>query len=289
MSNDKRTAGQGRTWTRATKRAAARATKRAATAVVLAVVVGAWGAPAGVDAQRRCEVRDERRLSGGAVEELAIEAGAGSLEVAGVPEADGITVVATLCASSQELLDELRVVLDDSGDGARLQTSYPSQRNGWGGRTYARIDLAVEAPTGTNVRVKDGSGGASFSGVGAVRVRDGSGGLALRDVGSVVLQDGSGSVEIDGVTGDVAVEDGSGGLEIRRVAGDVVVSDGSGGIEIEGVGGTVHIERMGSGGASVRDVDGDLVVSDGRRERIRYSDIRGSLDLPPARRKGRRS
>ena len=44
---------------------------------------------------------------------------------------------------------------------------------------------------------------------------------------------------------------------------------------------------MGSGGVVVRDVDGDLVVSSGRRERIRHSNIRGSLDLPPARRKGR--
>ena len=41
------------------------------------------------------------------------------------------------------------------------------------------------------------------------------------------------------------------------------------------------------GGLSVRDVAGDLVVSGGRRERIRYSNVRGSLDLPPARRKGR--
>lgn len=258
-------------------------------AVIAAVAAVAWGAPGGLDAQHRCEVRDERRLTGSAAGELAIEAGAGSLVVAGTPEADGISVVATLCASSQELLDGLRVVLDDSGAGARLDTHYPNQRGGWGGRTYARIDLVVEAPAGTSVQVDDGSGSASFTGVAAVRVRDGSGGLALRNVGSVVVEDGSGSVEIDGVTGDVEVEDGSGGIEIRAVAGDVVVSDGSGGIEIERVGGTVRIERMGSGGASIRDVDGDLVVSDGRRERIRYSNIRGSLDLPPARRKGRKS
>jgi len=51
----------------------------------------------------------------------------------------------------------------------------------------------------------------------------------------------------------------------------------------------VSIDGVGSGGGSVRDVDGDLVVTDGRRERIRYSDIRGTLDLPPARRRGRGS
>jgi hypothetical protein len=49
----------------------------------------------------------------------------------------------------------------------------------------------------------------------------------------------------------------------------------------------VRIDEVGSGGVTVRDVDGDLIVTDGRRERIRYSDIRGTLDLPPARRRGR--
>ena len=67
---------------------------------------------------------------------------------------------------------------------------------------------------------------------------------------------------------------------------DVDVEDQSGSIEIEAVGGSVRVEEM-SGGLSVRDVAGDLVVSGGRRERIRYSNVRGSLDLPPARRKGR--
>ena len=260
-------------------------------ATAAGVAVAAWAGllPAGLIAQDRCQVRDERRLTGGATGEVSIDAGAGKLIVVGREGADGISVVATLCASSQDRLDELRVTLNESGGRSRIDTDYPNRRGSWSGRSYARIDLVVEVPAGTNVGVDDSSGSASLSGVGAVHMRDGSGGLTLRGVGSVVLEDGSGSVEIAGVTGDVEVEDGSGGLEIREVAGDVIVSDGSGGIEIEGVGGAVRIERMGSGGVSVRDVDGDFVVSSGRRERIRYSDIRGSLDLPPARRRGRGS
>ena len=270
----------------ATGRLLARSGKLATAA---GVAVAAWAGllPAGLIAQDRCQVRDERRLTGGATGEVSIDAGAGKLIVVGREGTDGISVVATLCASSQDRLDELQVTLNESGDRSRIDTDYPNRRGS--GRSYARIDLVVEVPAGTNVGVDDGSGSASLSGVGAVHMRDGSGGLTLRSVGSVVLEDGSGSVEIAGVTGDVEVEDGSGGLEIREVAGDVIVSDGSGGIEIEGVGGAVRIERMGSGGVSVRDVDGDFVVSSGRRERIRYSDIRGSLDLPPARRRGRGS
>ena len=41
------------------------------------------------------------------------------------------------------------------------------------------------------------------------------------------------------------------------------------------------ITGAGSGRVTVSDVAGDLVVTDTRRSRIRYSDIRGSLDLPP--------
>ena len=46
------------------------------------------------------------------------------------------------------------------------------------------------------------------------------------------------------------------------------------------------MDRIGSGSVTVRDVEGDLVVSEGRRERIRYSNIGGKLDLPRARRGG---
>ncbi len=80
------------------------------------------------------------------------------------------------------------------------------------------------------------------------------------------------------------VEDTSGSLTIHGVTGGVMIEDGSGSIEIEAIGGSVRIDEVGSGGVNVRDVDGDLVVTDGRRERIRFSDIRGVVDLPPAKR-----
>ena len=89
------------------------------------------------------------------------------------------------------------------------------------------------------------------------------------------------------MTGDVEVRDGSGSLTIHGVAGGVMIEDGSGGIGIEVVGGSVRIDEFGSGSVRVHDVDGDLVVTDGRRERIRFSDVRGVVDLPPAKPRGR--
>ena len=240
-------------------------------------------APVELAGQSRCEHREVKELEEPADGGLDVEAGSGRLVVAGRDGISDVRVTAVLCASSREALEDLEVTLD----GGRLRTDYPDWRGRWGGRNYARIDLEVAVPQGMDVRVEDGSGSMALSGLGWVRVKDGSGEIRVRDATEVVVEDGSGSLQIEGVAGNVEIEDGSGSLRVREVGGDVEVSDGSGGIEIEAVGGTVRVDGMGSGGLSVRDVEGDLVVGDGRRERIRYSDIRSSLDLPPARRRGR--
>ena len=240
--------------------------------------------PTGLAAQRNCEFRDEVKFAGRALESLKVDAGAGKLVITGRDGIDEIRVAATLCASDRDRLEALAVTLD----GDRLETDYPrGGSSGWFGvNRYARIDLVVEVPAGTNLRLEDSSGSVEISGAGAVDVTDGSGSIRLRSVGSVVIEDGSGSLTIEDVTGSVVVEDGSGSLKIRSVGGDVVITDGSGSIEVRSVGGTVRINGAGSGGVSVHDVDGDLVVTDTRRSRIRYSDIRGSLDLPPGKRGG---
>ncbi len=244
-------------------------------------------------AQERCEFRDDVEISGTATEEIAIDAGAGRLTVTG-GEVGAIRVSAKLCASSQDLLDALGVSLD----GRRIATDYPN-RSGWR-RSYARIDLAVQVPAGTHVRVEDGSGSITISGVGDVTMEDGSGSVTISDAGNVVLEDGagsmtlarvgsvdvedaSGSLRITDASGDVDVRDGSGSMEIEGVTGNVAVEDGAGSIRIRSVGGSVRIASS-AGGVAVHDVEGDLVVTDGRRERVRYSNIGGTVDLPRGRR-----
>ena len=271
-------------------------TKRTAWTVA-AVIGAAVSAPAGLAAQDNCKHREEIELSGPAVANLKVEAGAGKLVVRGGDRVGEIRVAATLCASDGDRLEALDVSLE----GDRLDTEYPRQwGGGWFGRNrYARIDLVVDVPAGTDLRVDDSSGSVEITGVGKVDMHDGSGSVRLRGVGSVVVEDGSGSLTIEDVSGSVVVEDGSGSvtikqvnggvtvedgsgsLKVQSVGGDVVITDGSGGIEVTGVGGTVRINGGGSGSVSVNDVDGDLAVTDTRRSRIRYSDIRGSLDLPP--------
>ena len=109
----------------ATGRLLARSGKLATAA---GVAVAAWAGllPAGLIAQDQCQVRDERRLTGDATGEVSIDTGVGKLIVVGRKDADGISVVATLCASSQDRLDELRVTLDESGGRSRIDTDYPN-------------------------------------------------------------------------------------------------------------------------------------------------------------------
>jgi len=261
-------------------------------------LLGALGAgAAGAAAQSDCKHRSEIELQGPPQASLEVDAGAGSLVVTGVDDLAEVRVAATLCASDRERLEALGVSLD----GNRIDTRYPRSARGrwWGGNQYARIDMVVEVPAGTNLRLDDGSGSVDISGLGDVVVDDGSGSLKLRGVASVVVEDGSGSltiqdvdgsvevedgsgsVTIEDVTGSVEVEDGSGSLRIRRVGGDVVITDGSGGIEVGTVDGSVRVDGGGSGSVTVREVGGDLVVKGTRRSRIRYSEIGGTVDLPP--------
>ncbi len=276
--------------------------------------------PGALLAQDDCEFTEVIELAEPARGTLRVDAGSGTLSIRGVEGTDEFRLAAKLCASDQRRLEGLGVTL--SGD--RLDTTYPSSRGGifsWGGNRYARIDLAVEVPVDTNLRVDDGSGIIHINGTGDVTLEDGAGNIFVSDVGSLTLEDGSGnivisdvgsltvedgagnlrirdvngdlrlhdtsgSLDVTGVSGNVVVDDGSGNLVIRDVGGDVTVSDGSGNVTVETVGGSVHMDEIGSGRVTVRDVDGDLVVADGRRERIDYSQIRGKVDLPGARRGG---
>ncbi len=262
--------------------AAAKASTAGAALALATTLAACGGISAAAHHHQDCEFRKDVSLQSIAQGALRVEAGAGRLTIRGDAANDQVRVTATLCASDEERLDGLRVTLD----GDRLETSYPRNRGGWG-RQYARIDMEVALPAATHLEVEDGSGSLTISGVESVDLEDGSGSIAIENVGSVLLKDGSGSLRIGGVADDVEIEDGSGSLSIRAVGGGVVIRDGSGSISVEEIGGSVHIDEVGSGGVSVRDVGGDLVVTDGRRERIRYSNVRGTVDLPPARKRGR--
>ena len=264
----------------------------------IAVTVGAWllvgtlfaGPLAAQGDHDHCEFGTElsAELSAYDSELLRASAGSGSLTVEGRSGASAVTVTAMACASEEWMLDEMEVVLDRRGSTLSVETSYPD--DAWRRDGYARIDLNVEVPLGMDAEIDDGSGSATLSGLGDLTVDDGSGELYVGDIrGSVDIDDGSGGLEIVDVQGDVFVENGSGSIDIVGVGGSVTVEDGSGSMDIRDVGQDVMAYEIGSGTLRVSDVEGDFTVQDGRNERIRYSGVRGTVDIPaPRRRRGGR-
>ena len=235
-----------------------------------------------------CELREEHTYSLPArgLDRLDLTAKSGILVVEGRAGLDEVRVDAVFCASDEENLEALDVTVEAVSSTARLETIHPDWQSRSRGRNYARIDLTIQVPAGMAADISDGSGGAELSGLGDLDLRDGSGSLQIDDIsGWLRVADGSGDIEVRGVDGDVEVEDGSGSVYLRDIDGDVRLSDGSGEARINEVTGSVIVSEKGSGRVNASDIEGDLRVDGMRRERIDYANVRGELDLPPARRK----
>jgi hypothetical protein len=105
----------------------------------------------------RCDVREVHVLTApaSAVGRIALETGAGELDMDAVPGLDRVEVEATLCASSRAQLEELGVTLEPDGDRLRLRTiDRPRARGG-----YGRVDLTVRVPLGMEATITDAPSG----------------------------------------------------------------------------------------------------------------------------------
>jgi len=238
-----------------------------------------------------CAVELEREVAipFGEATLVRIEAGAGALRVQGLEGAGEVRAIGRVCASSQELADELVLALQRQGSEVRLSAHYPDGDAWGGGRRVARIDLEVTVPHGSALDIDDSSGEIDVIGSGALRIDDSSGEIVVRAAtGSVTIDDSSGEILLDGVAGDVDIEDGSGEIEVRAVEGSVLVRDGSGSIDVSGVGRSVRIDADGSGSIDVRDIDGDFIVDRDGSGGIRYSGVAGTVNIPDRERRARR-
>ena len=222
----------------------------------------------------------EAVLDTGGARSVRIEAGAGELRVEGKTGLTSIEARGTACASSERVLDQIRIHVTRQGDAIVVRSEIPE--GSWGWNEQARLDLTVILPRMMPVEINDGSGSAEIAHVGPLAVRDGSGELAVSDVvGDLEIHDGSGSIEVAGVTGSVRLSDGAGGITVREVGGSVVVEeDGSGSIEVETVSGNVTVERDGSGGIDVSGVKGDFTVSRAGSGGIEHRDVGGQVRIP---------
>ncbi len=213
------------------------------------------------------EVRDFA-IDAASLESVRVEAGAGSMVIAGEPAASEVRVKATITVDADEerarelIESKMRLSLERLGSEASLTSHFDSGLWGWG--TEPRIALEVTVPERLALTVEDGAGSVEIVNVrGDVRVDDGSGSLTLREAGgAIVIEDGSGSLTVENAGGDVSIVDGSGSIDVRGVQGAVTVDDGSGGIDVSDVAGDLVIENDGSGGVSTARISGRVVRRD---------------------------
>jgi len=213
---------------------------------------------------------------------LEVEAAAGILRVEGKPGLRQVQVTGTARASSQQLLNEIKLIAERRGDLVFIKADIPDHDD-WRDFNYtAGLDLVIEVPQGINADISDGSGDTKIFNVGSLEATDGSGDFLVDGAaGSVRITDGSGSLKIENVNGDVTVNDGSGDIDVRSVSGSFTVeSDGSGGIYATDVKGSVIVHSDGSGSIDVNKVGKDFRVESKGSGGIDYSEVTGRVDIP---------
>jgi hypothetical protein len=214
---------------------------------------------------------------------VEVEAAAGSLRVEGRPGLRQVQVNGTARSSSQQILNEIKLIAERRGDVVFIKADIPEHDSRDYGDNYsAALDLIIEVPQGIDADIADGSGEAKIMNVGSLEMTDGSGSLdVIGATGSVRITDGSGELTIENVGGDVRVEDGSGEINVRNVTGSFTVeSDGSGSINASDVRGSVVVQNDGSGSIEVNKVGKDFIVESKGGGGIDYAGVSGRIDIP---------
>lgn len=214
---------------------------------------------------------------------IQVEAAAGSLRVEGKPGLRQVQIRGTARSSSQQILNDIRLIAERRGDAVFVKADIPDRD--WDSRHdhhSAALDLVIEVPQGLDADISDGSGEAEVFNVGSVTAADGSGELTIDGAGGTVrVTDGSGEVTIANVRGDVTVRDGSGQINVRNVSGSFTVdSDGSGGIHASDIRGSVVIQSDGSGEIEVEKVGRNFTVESKGSGSISYESVTGQVDIP---------
>jgi hypothetical protein len=235
---------------------------RVATLFVLALV------PLAAHADDDCEFRADRSIDVDVkgVSVFKLDTGAGELIVEGVPGLAQIEVRGKACASAQDALAGIQLVLQREGSTATVGTRIPDESGNWSlfESRYAYMDVRVRMPAGIKLDLRDSSGDLEVTGLtNGLDLKDSSGDIKLRDLaGNVNVTDTSGDIDVHGVSGDFTViSDSSGDINVDDVKGNAVVQeDSSGDISLRHVGGDARVDRDSSGDIDFVDIGRDAVV-----------------------------
>jgi DUF4097 and DUF4098 domain-containing protein YvlB len=212
---------------------------------------------------------------------IVIDAGAGDLIVRGDHAARSVSTTGHVCATSDELLEQVQIKTRREGATLYLNTVLSDSDHGFPWLlNNATLDLTVTLPASLAVELEDSSGDIDLRQLRAVKVEDSSGDIQVSGIaGDVTVSDSSGDVDIEHVTGNVKIErDSSGDIDIQDVRGDAnVLIDSSGTLRIERVAGSVHIGQDSSGDIVIREVKGNARVGSDSSGDIRVVQVGGNF------------
>ena len=130
------------------------------------------------DVQADCEFERllDESLDVSGSQSLAIAAGAGDLEIAGVSGSDEVRIRGKICVSEEHWLDEARLEIS-SGDRAEINVVLPDVSGGWSlwGSKYAYMDLELEVPDSLALQLRDSSGDIDIEDISTLSIQDSSG------------------------------------------------------------------------------------------------------------------
>ena len=127
-----------------------------------------------------------------------------------------------------------------------------------------RIDIAVEAPVGSNLKLDCGAGTITVTGpFNQVEARLGAGRITLSQVlGEIRVRDSSGNIRIDEVAAIARLTTSAGTITVGRVLAETELKVGSGSVDLDEVAAPTHIS-LNNGSLNVHLVTGELTVDAG--------------------------
>jgi DUF4097 and DUF4098 domain-containing protein YvlB len=157
-----------------------------------------------------------------------VELSVGDLRIVAAERTDTVVEVRPSDPGSDadvRVADQTRVEYADG----RLLVKTPKQRSlGLFGK-YGSVDVTLDLPADSQLRVEIAAGGMQAAGTLAdCRVKCGAGDVRLDRVGPLALETGAGRVDVDAVAGRADISTGSGRLQVGEIDGPAVVKNSNG-------------------------------------------------------------
>jgi DUF4097 and DUF4098 domain-containing protein YvlB len=139
---------------------------------------------------------------------------------------------------------------------------------------HESVDVRIELPAGSQVRVEAGVAGVRSQGrVGECRVSTGVGEVQLDQAGPARLKTGAGDITVRRVTGHCEIASGTGAIRVGHVDGDAVVKNSNGDTLVGAI--TGDLRASSANGTITVDQAGGSVTAKTARGNVRLGEVRG--------------